>query len=69
MWENYLKNTEKWDKPSFYWPILTLYWIVMFLFYIWSNNILSFYAGVFGSIGYLTGIRYRNFLRKKKLSS
>ena len=62
----YLEWTEKQDKPSFYWAVLTFFWIVMFLFYIWTKNIFNFYGAIVGTISYLTGIYIRNILRKKK---
>jgi len=66
MISGYLKSMENWDKPSKYWPILTLFWIVMFLFYIWSKNIFVFYGAIVWTISYLTGVYIRNYYRKKK---
>ena len=65
MCAGYLKNMEKWDKPSLYWPILTFFWIIMFIYYIWFSDIMIFYLAIAGTILYLIGVYTRNHLRKK----
>lgn len=66
MCAGYLEWMEKQDKPTVYWPILTLFWIVMFLIYIYSKNIVVFYSAIVGSVAFLTGVYTRNYYRKKK---
>ncbi len=65
MCAGYLESLEWWDRPNVYWPGLTFGWIVMFLFYIWTKNIWNFYIAIAGSVGLLSGIYTRNYLRKK----
>ena len=59
----YLESLKWWDKPTIYWPIITLSWIGYFLLYVRYNDIFIFYYALAITVAVLAGVHIRNYFR------